>query len=122
MSNIRWALRPSIVVAIAVLAVTSSAGLHQTALTGVKHAPVHVKRNPDGTPAHGLRNEWVSSNWSGYELANFQTGQKYTQAKMTWVVPAVQYGPSTDSTSSTEYSRELGGDWRLLRKQVVHQR
>jgi Peptidase A4 family len=76
---------------------------------GYKHSPIHVHRNPDGTAAHGIRNEWLSGNWSGYELANFQTGQKYKQAQMTWVVPTVTYGASSDSTSSSEYSANWVG-------------
>lgn len=76
---------------------------------GSRHAPIEVRRNPDGSPARGLRNQLVSSNWSGYELANYQTGQKYTQAQLTWVVPTVTYGASTDSTSSSEYSSNWVG-------------
>ncbi len=75
----------------------------------IKHSPIQIRRNPDGTPERGLRNQWVSSNWSGYELANFQTGQKYTSAYVTWVVPTVTYGQSTDSASSTEYSANWVG-------------
>ena len=77
--------------------------------TRLKHAPIQVHRNPDSTPAHGLRNQWLSGNWSGYELANFQTGQKYTHAGMTWVVPTVTYGACSDSTSSSEYSANWVG-------------
>jgi hypothetical protein len=76
---------------------------------GVRHAPIHVRRNPDGTPQRGLRNQLVSSNWSGYAVANYQTGQKYTSAQLTWVVPAVAYGSSTDTTSSSEYSANWVG-------------
>lgn len=75
----------------------------------VSHPPIEVRRNPDGTPERGLRNQWVSNNWSGYEVANFQTGQKYTAAQMSWVVPKVTYGQSTDSTSSIEYSANWVG-------------
>ena len=73
------------------------------------HAPIQVHRNPNGTPARGLRNELQSSNWSGYEVAYYQTGQKYTSAQLTWVVPTVFYGSSTDSTSSSEYSANWVG-------------
>ena len=42
-------------------------------------------------------------------VANYQTGLKYTSASMTWVVPTVRYGASTDTTSSTEYSANWVG-------------
>jgi hypothetical protein len=77
--------------------------------TAVRHAPIHVRRHHDGSLKRGLRNEWISGNWSGYELANFQSGQKYTRAQMTWVVPSVSYGPSTDSTASPQYSANWVG-------------
>ena len=94
----------------AVLAVTYAMGSQESPNgVGFKHPPIDVRRNPDGTPERGLRNQWLSNNWSGYELANFQTGQKYTQAQMTWVVPTVTYGASTDSTSSVEYSANWVG-------------
>jgi hypothetical protein len=97
-------------VSAAVLGITSSVGRPETSTpTDFRHAPIEVHRNPDGTPAHGLKNQWLSGNWPGYELANLQTGQKYTQAQMTWVVPTVTYGPSSASTSSSEYSANWGG-------------
>jgi hypothetical protein len=83
--------------------------LEQTVLQRAKHGPIEVGRNPDATPARGLRNELRSSNWAGYEVANYQTGQKYTSAQMTWKVPSVNYGSSTDSTSSNEYSANWVG-------------
>src|SRR5439155_16065944 len=75
----------------------------------LKHAPIHLHRNPDGSPERGLRNQFVSTNWSGYVVANYQTGLKYTSASMTWVVPTVRYGASNDSTSSDEYSANWVG-------------
>jgi Peptidase A4 family len=78
-------------------------------VTPPRHGPIEVRRNPDGTPQRGLRNQWTSTNWSGYEVANYQTGQKYTQAQLTWTVPTVTYGQSTDSTSSSEYSANWVG-------------
>ncbi|HJU19549.1 MAG TPA: G1 family glutamic endopeptidase [Stellaceae bacterium] len=74
-----------------------------------RHGPIHVRRHHDGSLKRGLRNEWISNNWSGYELANFQTAQKYTEAQMSWVVPTVRYGPSTDTTSSPQYSANWVG-------------
>jgi hypothetical protein len=74
-----------------------------------RHAPIHVRRHLDGSLERGLRNEWVSNNWSGYELAYFQTGQKYARAQMRWIVPTVDYGSSSDSTSSPQYSANWVG-------------
>jgi hypothetical protein len=84
--------------------------LHQPPTApGVRHAPIHVRRNPDGTPVRGLRNQLVSYNWSGYVVAHYLTGQHYTSAQLTWTVPTVTYGPSTDTTSSNQYSANWVG-------------
>jgi hypothetical protein len=108
--NLQKRLTTWVVIGGAVLGITSSVGNQGSSNTaGVRHAPIEVHRNPDGTPAHGLRNQWLSNNWSGYEVANFQTGQKFTQAQMSWVVPTVTYGSSSDSTSSIEYSANWVG-------------
>jgi peptidase A4-like protein len=87
----------------------SAAAEQQPGLPQVKHAPIHLHRNPDGSPERGLRNEFVSTNWSGYVVANYQTGLKYTSTSMTWIVPTVSYGASTDTTSSAEYSANWVG-------------
>ena len=55
----------------------------------VTHAPVQVRRLSDGSLERGLRNETVTSNWSGYAVANFQTNAAYTSALATWTVPTV---------------------------------
>ena len=87
----------------------SSAAGRQSTPPPLKHAPVQLHRNPDGSPQRGLRNQFISTNWSGYVVANYQTGVKYTSASMSWVVPAVSYGQSTDTTSSTQYSANWVG-------------
>jgi hypothetical protein len=74
-----------------------------------RHAPIHIRRHQDGSLKRGLRNEWISGNWAGYALARFQTGGKYVRAQMTWTVPRVGYGSSTDTTSSPEYSANWVG-------------
>jgi len=108
--NMLKRLTSCVVVGAWVFGITSSVGSQEPSLTaGLRHAPIEAHRNPDGTAAHGLRNQWLSGNWSGYELANFQTGQKHTQAQMTWVVPTVTYGQSSDSISSSEYSANWVG-------------
>jgi hypothetical protein len=53
--------------------------------------------------ARGPRNEFSTSNWSGYAIAHYQTGQNYTSAKGTWVVPTVTFG-LTQSATNEEYS------------------
>jgi len=35
--------------------------------------------------------QFVSSNWSGYVLPNFQTGDTYTSVQATWVVPNLPF-------------------------------
>ena len=69
----------------------------------VMHAPIQVRRLSDGSLERGLRNELASSNWSGYEVANFQTGATYTSAQATWVVPAVQYFPGFSNEDSATW-------------------
>jgi hypothetical protein len=95
-----------------VLAAMAGAAAGPVALSSpprLTHAPIEIRRNLDGSPEAGLRNQWVSSNWSGYVVAKFQTGSKFTSAQMTWVVPAVTYGKSSDSTNSHEYSANWVG-------------
>ena len=87
----------------------SSAAEQQTSPAKLKHAPVHLRRGLDGNLERGVRGQFISSNWSGYVVANYQTGRKYTSAQMTWVVPAVKYGSSNDTTSSNEYSANWVG-------------
>ena len=68
------------------------------------HAPIQVRRNDDGTVTRGPRNEVQTSNWSGFALANFQTGQLYTAAQATWKVPAVTFDTSDKSGTKAQYS------------------
>jgi hypothetical protein len=67
-----------------------------------KHYTIQVLRRTDGRAARSLRNQLVTNNWSGYVAANFATGQIYTSAQGTWVVPTVTYFP--DPRFSAEYS------------------
>ncbi len=56
------------------------------------HGHVHQFRprlDPKGNVLHGVRNEVESSNWSGYVVTRYETGQEYTSASGTWVVPSV---------------------------------
>jgi Peptidase A4 family len=74
-----------------------------------QHGRVHIVRNPDATPARGRRNQMLTANWSGYVVAQYMTGETYTSAQMSWIVPTASYGASTDSTRSTEYSANWVG-------------
>jgi hypothetical protein len=107
-SRVACAVGLSLAATIGMTAV-SFAAQQQTPPARLKHAPIHVHRGPDGTPERGVHNQFISSNWSGYVVANYQTGRKYTSAQMTWVVPTVSYGTSTDTTSSAEYSANWVG-------------
>jgi Peptidase A4 family len=75
----------------------------------IEHAPVHILRNPDATPARDQRGTMISSNWSGFVVAQYVTGSAYTAARLTWMVPAVRYGRSYDSTRSAESSANWVG-------------
>jgi peptidase A4-like protein len=55
------------------------------------HSRITVHRDTNGMPKQGPRNEVETSNWSGYAIANFQSGALYTQAQATWTVTQVSY-------------------------------
>jgi Peptidase A4 family len=67
------------------------------------HGPIQVHRLEDGTLARGPRNEFITQNWSGYAIGSYQTGQSYTSASATWVVPTVIFGQTTSGTAE-QYS------------------
>jgi hypothetical protein len=67
------------------------------------HGPIQPHRNDDGSLKRGARNEISTSNWSGYAVAHFETGQTYLSATATWTVPAVTFQPDA-SGSTAEYS------------------
>ncbi|HEV2546968.1 MAG TPA: G1 family glutamic endopeptidase [Stellaceae bacterium] len=55
------------------------------------HSRISVHRDSNGLPKLGPRNEIETSNWSGYAIANFESGAAYTQAQATWTVTKVFY-------------------------------
>ncbi len=57
----------------------------------VAHSRIAVHRDSNGMPKLGTRNEVQTSNWSGYAIANFESGASYTQAQATWTVTSVSY-------------------------------
>jgi hypothetical protein len=67
------------------------------------HPPIDVKRRDDGSLVRGTHNEFVTSNWSGYAIGDYQTATKYTSAQATWVVPSVTFG-ETKPGAAEEYS------------------
>ena len=70
-----------------------------------RHYSIQVLRRTDGRVARSLLNQMVTTNWSGYVAASFKTGQPYTSARGTWVVPSVTHF----SGFSTEYSSSWVG-------------
>jgi Peptidase A4 family len=56
-----------------------------------KYALVQVVRDADGRPLMTADGQYVSSNWSGYVLPSFKTGETYTSVQATWVVPNLPF-------------------------------
>jgi hypothetical protein len=69
----------------------------------IHHSPINPHRRGDGSLMRSPKNQLVTNNWSGYEVANFQTQQTYNAAAASWQVPTVTYGAST-SSSNVEYA------------------
>jgi hypothetical protein len=69
----------------------------------IVHGPIQPHRNDDGSLARGKRNEVDTSNWSGYAVAKFETGQTYLGATATWTVPTATFQPDAGG-STAEYS------------------
>jgi hypothetical protein len=67
------------------------------------HAPIQPHRNQDGSLARSPHFLALSANWAGYEIAQFQSGQKYTSARASWIVAPITFGP-TLSENSDEYA------------------
>jgi hypothetical protein len=76
-----------------------------------QHAPLVLKKKPDGTPLN-CGNMLCSDNWGGYAL----TGGPFTQISGTWTVPAAVPGPSNplDSWSSTWIGIGGAGETTLI--------
>jgi len=79
------------VIAVAVVA-PSATEFTLNAPVLASHSRIQPHRDTDGTLKRGPRNEMKTSNWSGYEVADFQTNNTiYTQAQATWTVDTVSY-------------------------------
>jgi hypothetical protein len=76
----------------------AEAGLHQHSDDPPRFRHLLRRRyNADGSEMHGLYNEIVSANWSGYGIS---TMPPYTAASGSWYVPQVSYSPISTSSSS----------------------
>src|SRR5215472_12029392 len=89
--------------ALAVAAIAPSAIKSTTNPSLIVHGPIQPHRNDDGSLARGKRNEVDTSNWSGYAVAKFETGQTYLGANATWTVPTATFKPDA-AGSTVEYS------------------
>ncbi len=69
--------------------------------------PVSPLRTPDGRVVRGSHDQMYSSNWSGYALTQYATGQQYTSAAGTWTVPTVAKAKLAGYSSSWV---GIGGD------------
>jgi len=58
-------------------------------VVALKHAPIQVIPDEHGNALLATEEQFTSTNWSGYVLADFLTGQDYVSAQATWVVPTV---------------------------------
>lgn len=65
----------------------------------VHQGSIRPIRTSDGRARRNNRDQLYSSNWSGYAVAKYQTGKKYTSATATWIVPAVSSSPVGYSSS-----------------------
>src|SRR5262252_3396681 len=91
------------IAAAAVIVPSSSERMASPAPSLIIHGPIQPHRNDDGSLARGKRNEVDTSNWSGYAVAKFETGQTYLGATATWTVPTVTF-QSDAGGSTAEYS------------------
>ncbi len=83
---------------------TSGDGRIAPSHPGVRHHPMRPMRDNTGAMMRGARHEAQTTNWSGYFVAQYQTGQSYTSAQGTWTVPTSSFSGSGSRTSTTQYS------------------
>ena len=70
---------------------SSPLALAESSKALARFALVDITRDPGGNSELTPEGQLVSSNWSGYVLPNFQTGDVYTSVQATWAVPEVPY-------------------------------
>src|SRR5579871_2272822 len=81
------------------------------------HGRISVRRNDDGSLKLGLRNAVETSNWSGYSLENFSTGQTYSSASASWTVPKVTFQEPAQ-TCHTLHERGFSATQRCFAQSV----
>lgn len=88
----RWSTWLAVTLALSVIGVPSTfAGQVHPHLH--RHGIIEGVHDQTGRILHPRDLTTASTNWSGYVLPNFETGQKYTSASATWVVPSVILDP-----------------------------
>lgn len=88
----------SILVAV-LLALPGASSIELTQTGGA----IHPIRKSNGNAKRTVKNQVVTSNWSGYALAKYNTGQSYTSASATWTVPNVLSAPGTSTSYSSSW-------------------
>src|ERR1700678_1257284 len=63
----------------------------RASIVAAKHAPIEVVPDANGNALLAREAQFISTNWSGYVLADFATGEGYVSAQATWVVPTVVF-------------------------------
>jgi Peptidase A4 family len=79
------------------------AGPSSSAMAGsqpVARHPIELIRDAKGDPIRRNTGEFESTNWSGYVLPKFITGEHYTAAQATWIVPQVLFDGIPSASSS----------------------
>jgi hypothetical protein len=85
------------------LALTLSIASGAAPLVSAQGSPIRPVTGPDGRVLRTLRQQVQSSNWSGYVVAHYETGQTYTAATATWVVPTVSLPPGSSAAYSSSW-------------------
>jgi hypothetical protein len=79
------------------VSLTLAAGTGTAAVATAAPSILHAPRVPAN--AHGLKNTWAASNWSGYA----ETGSGFTGVSGTWTVPSVKSSPLSSTTYSSAW-------------------
>jgi peptidase A4-like protein len=93
----------------------------RAAITDATHAPIQVIPDSTGNALRtreGQFTSFISTNWSGYVLPEFETRQLYFAAQATWVVPTVVF-KNTSAVSSNWVG--IGGYCESTRCKTVDQ-
>jgi hypothetical protein len=90
LQNNHWS-RNVAVLAGSLLIVAGAVNAQDSPAAPRKHGLIQVLRNPDGTARKTTYGQFLSGNWSGYSVANFETNALYTSASLNWTVPTVTY-------------------------------